>query len=216
MDCVFFGRSAGYLVVRDPHRKTNVYWSEIGSETIDEYRCARDTLEAMGFVIKAVVIDGKPGVKRVFADVPVQMCQFHQKAIITHHLTRRPKLDAGRELREIVRSLCVTDETGFALALDAWHAKWSEFLKERTIDDSTGRWRYTHKRLRAAYHSLRNNLPYLFTCLRYPELGIPNTTNSLDGTFAHLKGLVQIHRGAKPDLKHKMTLSILQNRPRKT
>ena len=73
MDCVFFGRSTGYLVVRDSHRKTNVYWSEIGSETIEEYQCARDTLESMGFVIKAVVIDGKPGVKHFFAYLPVQM-----------------------------------------------------------------------------------------------------------------------------------------------
>ena len=39
MDCVFFGRTRGYLVVRDPHRKENVYWSEIKRETLDEYRC---------------------------------------------------------------------------------------------------------------------------------------------------------------------------------
>ena len=42
MDCVFFRRSSGYLVVRDAHNNSNVYWSEIQSETIDEYRCARD------------------------------------------------------------------------------------------------------------------------------------------------------------------------------
>jgi len=215
IDCVFFKRSSGYLVVRDPHNGSNVYWSEIESETIKEYQCARDTLEGQGFSLKAVVIDGRPGVRKLFADLPVQMCQFHQKAIITRYLTRRPKLEAGKELREIVHVLCNSNEQTFADAIDDWHKKWNEFLKERTVESITGRWHYTHKRLRSAYHSLRANLLYLFTYQKYPELNIPNTTNSLDGTFAHLKGLIQIHRGLKIDLKRKLILSILQNRHRK-
>lgn len=215
MDCVFFGRTSGYLVVRDPHRRANVYWSEVGNETLAEYQCARDTLEGLGFVIQAVVADGKPGLKRLFADLPVQMCHFHMKAIITHHLTRRPKLAAGRELKEMVRPLCDTDEESFATALSSWHVKWGGFLKERTTDPTTGRWRYTHRRLRAAYRSLASHLPYLFTYLRYPGLDIPNTTNALDGSFTHLKELLQIHRGLKADLKRKATLAILQNRPQK-
>ena len=213
MDCVFFRRSSGYLVVRDANNSSNVYWNEIQSETIDEYQCARDTLEGQGFSLMAIVIDGRPGVRKLFADLPVQMCHFHQKAIITRYLTRRPKLEAGKELREIVHVLCNTNELTFADAIYEWHQKWNEFLKERTVDQVTGRWHYTHKRLRSAYHSLRTNLPYLFTYQKYPELNIPNTTNSLDGSFAHLKGLIRIHRGLKIDLKRKLVLSILQNRP---
>ncbi|MGD9577531.1 MAG: hypothetical protein AB7Y74_04705 [Syntrophorhabdus sp.] len=85
-----------------------------------------------------------------------------------------------------------------------------QFLKERTVDTSTGRWHYTHRRLRSAYRSLRINLPYLFTYQKYPELAIPNTTNALDGTFAHLKELVNIHRGAGIILKTKIITEILQ------
>ena len=128
MDCVFFRRSRGYLVVRDAHNSRNVYWSEIQSETIDEYQCARDTLEGQGFSLKAIVIDGRPGVRKLFEDLPVQMCHFHQKAIITRYLTRRPKLEAGKELREIVHVLCNTNEQTFADAIDVWHEKWKEFL----------------------------------------------------------------------------------------
>lgn len=215
MDCVFFGRSSGYLVVRDPHRKVNVYWAEIERETLKEYQCARDTLESIGFTILAVVADGKPGLKVLFGDLPVQMCHFHMKAIITHHLTQRPKLEAGKELRKLVDTLCRTTESTFADALGSWHNKWGEFIRERTIDQATGRWHYTHKRLRAAYRSLVSHLPYLFTYQGHPELDIPNTTNSLEGSFAHLKQTVQIHRGMKPDLKRKVIRSILQNRPRK-
>jgi hypothetical protein len=57
MDCVFFGRARGYLVVRDPHRRENIYWSEIERESLDEYRYARDTLESQGFIINAVVAE---------------------------------------------------------------------------------------------------------------------------------------------------------------
>ena len=213
MDCVFFGRNSGYLVVRDPHRKENVYWSEIERETLDEYRCARDTLESLGFVIRAVVADGKPGLRPLYEDLPVQMCHFHQKLIITRYLTRRPKLAAGSDLREVVRGLCDADEITFKQELASWHKKWCVFLAEKTTNPETGKWHYTHKRLRSAYKSLKKHLPYLFTYQKHPELNIPNTTNGLEGSFTYLKELVRVHRGLKPDLKRKMINSILQNRP---
>ncbi len=213
MDCVFFGRTSGYLVVRDPHHKRNVYWSDVEREMLDEYQCARDALESLGFVIRAVVADGKPGLKPLCEDIPIQMCHFHQKAIITRYLTRRPRLEAGIELREIVHGLCDSDEKMFAHSLATWHEKWREFLGEKTTNPETGNWHYTHKRLRSAYRSLKANLSYLFTRQRHPKLKIPNTTNGLEGSFAYLKELVRIHRGIKPDLKRKMIDSIFQNRP---
>jgi hypothetical protein len=80
----------------------------------------------------------------------------------------------------------------------------SSFLKERTINRH-----YTHKRLRSAYRSLRLNLPCLFTYQKYPELNIPNTTNSLDGCFAYLKKIVRVHRGSSRSLKRKINEEIL-------
>ena len=216
MDCTFFGRTNGYLVVRDPHRKENVYWSEVVRETLDEYMFARDTLESLGFVIKALVADGKPGLKHLYTNVPVQMCHFHQKQIITRYLTARPKLEAGIELRTLLHSLCDSDEEPFTQELKKWHTKWHGFLKERTTKPETGKWHYTHKRLRSAHRSLKTNLPYLFTYRKHPELCIPNTTNSLDGSFTHLKDLVRMHRGLKRDLKHKMIEYILQKAIRKS
>lgn len=215
MDCVFFGRTSGYLVVRDHHRKKNVYWSEIDRETLYEYQCARDTLESLGFVLQALVVDGKPGLKPLYKDLPIQMCHFHQHAIMRRYLTMRPRLEAGQELRTLVSELGVSCEADFTERLIQWHENWAKFLKERTTNPVTGKWHYTHKRLRSAHRSLKTNLPYLFTYKRYPELGIPNTTNGLEGTFGSLKGLIQVHRGLKADLKCKMIASILQKRHRK-
>lgn len=210
LDATFFKRVFGVLVVRVPKLKKNIYWKEIVSETINEYLQARIKIENMGFNIKAVVLDGRPGVRNLFLDVPVQMCHFHQKQIINRYLTLRPKLQAAIELRTITVNLCHTDKKKFEHILDLWYDKWADFLKERTISiDNPKRWSYTHKRVRSAYRSLNGNLPYLFTYKDYPELDIPNTTNSLDGYFSHLKELTRIHRGAKRELKSKIINEIL-------
>lgn len=208
-DTTFFGRKYGILVVRCPHAKRTVYFHEVVSETPEEYRRARQFLEAKGFVIAGVVIDGKPGVMRVFEGIPVQMCQFHQSAIVRRYLTTRPKLEAGKELRAITLTLTISNEKAFAGLLDAWHGKWDAFLKERTYTQTGKRWYYTHKRIRSAYRSLHTNLPYLFTYQNYPHLHMPNTTNSLEGSFSRLKGLLNAHRGLSPRRRLKLIREIL-------
>jgi len=207
--CVFFGRTFGYLVFRDPHNRRNLYWQKVYTETVADYKQARQYLKEQGFQFRAIVIDGRPGIREVFSDIPVQMCHFHQKAIINRYLTRNPKLEAGIQLRKIAMTLCNTNEKRFSEDLQKWHEQWQYFLKERTVNPDTNRWHYTHKRLRSAYRSLKNNLLFLFSYQRYPELNIPNTTNSLDGLFAHLKDYLRVHRGLKSDLKTKLILSFL-------
>jgi hypothetical protein len=209
-DVTFFKRSFGILVIRASRLRKNIYVQEVHSESIDVYRQGRIALEKKGYTVQAIVLDGRPGVRQLFADIPVQMCHFHQKQIITRYLTNNPKLEAGIELRKITTTLCETNERDFTSALDVWYVTWSSFLKERTTDPITGRWHYTHKRLRSAYRSLRQNLPYLFTYQKYPDLNIPNTTNSLDGCFAYLKELVRVHRGSRRELKIKIIEEILR------
>jgi len=208
-DATYFKRQYGILVLRSANLKQNIYWREIDYERIDYYYRARMKIEKEGFKISAIVTDGKPGIRGIFGDVPVQMCHFHQKQIIRKHLTSNPKLEAGIELRALSQTLCRTNEKEFTQKLDAWHIKWHNFLKERTVNPDTGKWCYTHRRIRSAYHSLWHNLPYLFTYLNYPKINIPNTTSSLEGCFSHLKELTKIHRGINYQLKRKMIDEIL-------
>ena len=196
-------------VIRAPHLKINIYVQEVKSESVDAYRQGRIDLEKRGYTIQAIVLDGRPGVRQLFSDIPIQMCHFHQKQIITRYLTNNPKLEAGIELKKITTTLCQTDEKDFTFAMNSGHQKWSSFLKERTTDPFTGKWFYTHKRLRSAYRSLKINLPYLFTYQKHPELNIPNTTNALDGCFAYLKELVRVYRGINKTLKRKIIQEIL-------
>jgi hypothetical protein len=208
-DVTFFGRSSGICVIRAPQLKKNLYIREVQTESVDVYRQGRIALEKQGYSIRAIVLDGRPGVRQIFNDMPVQMCHFHQKQIITRYLTNNPKLQASIELKKLTKTLCETNEIAFTDSLDTWHTKWSFFLKERTTDPVTGRWHHTHKRLRSAYRSLRLNLPYLFVYQKHPELNIPNTTNSLDGCFAYLKELLRVHRGSTKSLKNKIIAEVL-------
>ena len=182
-DTTFFSKTDGLTVFREPNTKQNLWWKHAAHETADIYKQGRQCLERNGFTIKAAVLDGRRGVREVFADIPVQMCHFHQKQIINRYLTTRPKLEASRELRRILLHLPTINEECFTKKLNYWHERWEYFLEEKTINPETERWCYTHKRVRSAYRSLITNLPYLFTCQKYPGLYIPNTTNSLDGFF---------------------------------
>ena len=126
------------------------------------------------------------------------------------YLTTRPKLEASRELKIITDTLPNTNEQKLTDALQGWFEKWKDFLKQKTTDLNTNRWFYTHKKVRAAYRSLKTNLPYLFTYQKYPELNIPNTTNSLDGFFNRLKSLVYVHRGLRPNRRMRIIVEILK------
>ncbi|MCL5091899.1 MAG: hypothetical protein M1342_03660 [Patescibacteria group bacterium] len=196
MDCVYFRRVCCYLVIRNWYQKKNIFFKRIPYETIDDYITAIEFLESQRFIIDGIVVDGRKGVfEALSGKYPIQMCQFHQKQIVRRYITNSPQTPAGIELKEIVKELPSCDREWFELLLDVWEFKYGKFIKERTVDSVTHRWFYTHKRLRSAYRSLRKNIPYLFTYQSVKNM--PNTTNSLDGFFAHLKDAVSIHRGLK-------------------
>lgn len=213
-DATYFGkkRSWGMLVIRDPHEGENLYWDEIWREAPSDYQRGIAALEAQGFTINALVIDGRNGVREAFPGIPVQMCQFHQMQIVTRYLTKHPKLPAGQELRAITCTLARSTEVSFARLLNEWETHWHDFLREKVPDLDGKRFHYVHRRLRSAYFSLRRNLQFLFTFERYPNLHIPNTTNSLDGTFSHLKAAVKIHRGLTKSHKKKMLEILLRKK----
>ena len=209
MDTTYFRRTFGLMVFRCPHRKKNLLWKFVPWETINAYKEGIQTLEGQGWKVQAIVCDGKQGLLKGFS-VPVQMCQFHQRAIVTRYVTRRPQLEAGHDLQSLMYYLTRVDESQFTLWLELWYDKWGEFLKERTINEVTGRKSFTHRRLRSAYFSMKRNLPYLFVYLRYPELDIPNTSNSIEGMFTHIKKNMRLHGGLRVHNKQPMIEEFLR------
>jgi hypothetical protein len=191
------------MVCKDAYSGAILYTNYVKHETNTLYKSAIAHLQSLGFEIKAIICDGRKGLLDSFGMIPVQMCQFHQAAIITRYLTKKPKMPAAKEMQEHMRLLPVTDKDSFIGGLKDWEEKWAVFLAERSLNPLTGKTNYTHRRLRSALRSLKTNMQWLFTCYDYPDLNIPNTTNALDGLFSDLKNKLRNHNGLSKKRKQK-------------
>jgi len=199
------------LVIRDPHTKENVYAREISSETTFAYQTAHADLTSQGFSFSTIVSDGRfVALPWLFPGVPIQMCHFHQEQIVIRYLTQHPKLEAGIELLALTKTLPRADGAQFTDAFMLWCSKWRSFLQEKTIDPETHNGHWMHRRLRQARDSISAHLPYLFTYQKYPELNIPNTTNSLDGSFKKAKVAVGVHAGLTHTRQIKLVMALLR------
>lgn len=194
-DVSFFLRGDGALVVRSPKLKRNIFWSFVNGENPLIYRDARKTLESEGFVIFGRRLGWQKG---------------RQGGVFRH---TRPDVSLPSETGpETISHLETETRSGTrtpgtrkdsSLLKRRWlHTTAREMVPsmggfpERTdVRRCWGNISITHKKIRSAYRSLKNNLPYLFTFQQYPKLHMPNTTNSLDGYFSQMKKLLRVHNG---------------------
>ena len=199
----------GVMAFKDALGKKIIHCRLVTNESASDYKLGVKGLQDEWWAIEAIVSDGKRGLLWWFGDIPTQMCQFHQVAIIRRYITKKPKIQANRDLKVLGELLTRTDKETFEYALDLYAETYKDFLKEKSIWWD-GKARYTHKKTRSAYFSLRRNLQYLFVWYNRPwKLKIPNTTNWLEWYFSHLKSKVRIHRGLKKERKIKLILSLL-------
>jgi hypothetical protein len=202
MDTTYFGRRLGVMVFKDSLSGQILFKQYVKQETNKLYQSGLEEIAKRGIKIQAIICDGRKGLLHLFENIPVQMCNFHQVAIIRRYLTKKPKMQASKELWELVLLLVKTDKESFEGGLTAWYTKWSAFLNERK-KGADGKVRYVHKRLRSAYRSLKTNLPWLFTWYDNIGLNIPNTTNAIDGHFSDLKNKLRNHNGLSLERKRK-------------
>lgn len=196
MDTTYWGRNNGVVVMKDA-LSHKILWRKFirKKETLADYQEGVEWLLEHKFEILGIVCDGLRGMFQQFSKYKVQMCQFHQVQIVRRYLTEEPELEASKELLKIIKQLCHTDKESFIGAFKDWRDKWAYFLEERSVDPKTGKSRYTHKRLRSAYLSIKRNMPYLWIWYDNIEIGIPNTNNALEGQFSDLKTKLRNHNG---------------------
>jgi len=215
VDVSFFGKKEtgqwGVLVFRDPVKSEDLWWRFVDDEKLVHYLEGLVFLEQTGYEISSITCDGFRGLLKIFNDYPVQFCHFHQKQIIRRYVTQNPRSIAGADLKEVVEMLGEVSKIEFTQYLKAYLNRYQTFLNEKTINPLTGRSTFTHRRLRSAVRSLVTNLPHLFTYENYPHRKIPNTTNSLESHFSHIKDILRIHRGLTRSVKEKMIETILCN-----
>ena len=194
-DVTYWGHNWGVLLAVDHCSGKAIYLDFIGHEKADDYLRALQSIKSRGFVIKGVIIDGFRALFDIFSDYKIQMCHFHMKRIVTRYLTGNPRLRASKELASIVGRLDWTDKGSFSKEFAGWNARWRTVLNEKTVSADTGKWHYTHKKLRTAVNSLNYYMEYLFTYSSAECVGMPNTNNMIEGLFSALKKRLNVHSG---------------------
>jgi len=209
IDATFFGREYGFLVFHDCSKV--IYFKEIRTESVKDFREGINVLKAANYRILSVTIDGRRGyinnIRKLLGDIPIQMCLFHQKAIIRRYITDRPRSSCGKELKELMHHLCKPElPQEFIDKFYLLKEKYLGFLHHR---NELGH--YKHNALRAAFRSLDSNMPYLFIYSDIKHSTIPPTINHLEGLFSHLKERIKIHRGLNKNRKKKAIKFLLTN-----
>ena len=79
LDATYWGHNWGILIGLDEQTSKVLYLSFIHNETTADYVAAAGSIEARGYEIKGLIIDGKQALFKEFSRYKIQMCQFHMK-----------------------------------------------------------------------------------------------------------------------------------------
>ena len=170
-------------------------------EHYDEIKEDLNNLIKLGVQIESITTDGHKSIlkaiKKSVPDAIVQRCLVHIQRMCLLWLTRFPRHLSGVELRHLVTQLlwirADNDRIHWTRELENWFHRHKDYLQEKTINQQTGRYWYTHKLLRRSYFTIKRALPNMFHYLVNPS--IPSTTNGIEGFFSHLKNHLDLHRG---------------------
>lgn len=131
MDTTYFGSKFGVMVFKDSITGDILFKQYVKQESNVLYLKGIEEIAKRGIKIQSIICDGRKGLFQLFPDIPVQMCNFHQVAIIRRYLTKKPKMQASRELWEITLLLKYTDKESFEGLIQQWFEKWKDFLNEK-------------------------------------------------------------------------------------
>ena len=204
-DTTFFKRRFGCMIYRSSGK--NLKCSFVPSEKLGYY--LGDLFElSKEYVFQSFTIDGRRGLiqllQKHYPSTPIQICHFHQVAIVTRYITRKPKTECGKELKSLILKLKSITREGFTIEFKELQLKHQDYLKEKNEQGQ-----FQHRQLRSAIRSIKSNLPYLFTFQDNSNLKIPPTTNSCDGSFGQWKYKVKLHRGISDERMQQMIRRLL-------
>ena len=213
IDATFFGREYGFLVFHDCQKV--IYFKEVKAESVKDFREGIIALKAANYSISSITIDGRRGyinnIRKLLGNIPIQMCLFHQKAIVRRYITDRPRSRCGKDLKDLMHLLCKPEsQQEFIDQFDLLKDQYRYFLSQR---NELGY--YRHSALRSAFRSIDSNMLYLFIYTDIKNSNIPSTNNHLEGMFGHIKERIKIHRGLDKNRKKKAVRFLLKNWGRK-
>ncbi len=195
------------LIAGDSDRHKPISWASAVRESSATWSHFLASLLFKGIDPLVVVCDGQRGLLKaihaIWPQAKIQRCLIHVIRQASAWLTQHPKTVAGRELLALVQKLSTIrtkrQKRRWIRAFRYWNRRHDRFLKERT-ETISGRWWYTHRKLRGTRSLLRNAIPDLFRFVT--DSSIPRTSNHVEGGLnARVKELFRCHRGITPPKK---------------
>jgi hypothetical protein len=201
LDGSYFTNKVCLILYRESTVKATLFYRLSDGEWEDEIVEDLHNLLTLGIEIESVTCDGLSNIlkaiKKTSPNTVIQRCLVHIQRECLIWLTRRPKSLAGQELRLIVGKLHTIDNWDkwgyWVVELIQWYERHKEFVNEKTFNEETGRYWFTHKSVRKSFIHIKRALPDMFHYLDNPK--IPKTTNGLESFFGHLKQNISLHRG---------------------
>jgi len=173
----------------------------------------------------AIVCDGQKGILKALFNLwgnslIIQRCHFHVKQNMRAKLTNNPESAAGQDLKRLMGRLSYVrteDQMSYFIAIFyELYEVYGSFIRERTYSPNAKRkWFYTHRGVRSAYRQIANLIEQdqLFAYITHPELGLPRTTNVVEGGInSRLSELIRAHRGMLPAHQRRLVTEYLQSR----
>jgi hypothetical protein len=200
-DTTFFGRRYGVLVFRAQGK--TLYWRFVTSESAAEVRTGMEDLLQAGWRFHGITVDGRTSIIRMlqthYPQLPIQTCQFHVMQNVRQTLGTKPKTSFGKELLRLINELTIMQEQEFT--------DWLLYFILRKYRYELGLRKEADAK--KAVTAIQQALPHLFTCRKYPERSIKNTTNACEGAFGQWKQKIKLHRGLKQHRQQKMISFLL-------
>lgn len=201
IDGTYFKNKLCLVLYRDNNIKDTLIYRVTDGEWFDELCEDLSNLLRFGIQIESVTCDGLSNtikaIKAISPDTLIQRCLVHIQREVLIWLTRNPQSQAAIELRQIVLKLhLITDRNKWGywvVELMQWYDAHKEFINQKTYNQDTSRYWFTHKSVRRSFIHIKRALPNMFYYL--DNSNIPKSTNALESFFGHLKENIAIHRG---------------------
>lgn len=122
LDTTYWGHNWGVMLGLDDETGFPLYVALLRHERVQDYVDAVRSIEQRGYHIRGIVVDEIQSLFAEFSAYRVQMCQFHMQQIVMRYLTKRPKLIAAGELKDLVGRVTILRKDEFEDEYRQWKA----------------------------------------------------------------------------------------------
>ncbi len=201
-DGTYFHQDGCLAILMDYASKKLISYEYIGRESYHNMHPVLLGLKNKGLNPIAITTDGHRTVIKAILDIwpniKIQRCLFHIQNQGLMWIRTYPKTEAGKQLRDILKSLTPIktrkDKNNFLNTYDDWFKTFERTIK--TLSKTS----IAHTDLKRTMSLINNALPNKFHFIK--DRNIAPTTNILENLFSQLKHQYRSHRGLSK--KHKI------------